>query len=866
VRVVVNRRPRSLRVLAVLLATLAWLICGPARAAEVDARCLATRALAGLAPEEQQRLSALCSGHARPAPDDAPLLARLVVRASWESAALAELVDGGAPHLDLERATTTGGAATRLLAVRRGLQGLAARRSLAGAGCTGVREAVAEYFTDLAAGDVPAPPFTRSKLEDGRCVPLDPIALADAQLLTIAGDDTDAVFVAAAAGERVVLQWLGPDEAIVHEGRRVFVVAVPPWSVVTVRATVRDSAVARTWHGFVARDQTLWDHKPEAGCLRLSVDLDADTALLLDGRLLTRGQRLAHRAVGVHAGDHELVALRCTAKGECSVRFRESLAAGPRTGTQNLCQDVGLDLHQPRSVAILRTVAAPGCDAALAWQAGVLAADYLRRNEAVTGRVFRDLASYATLTKALGSLRTSLNPAAGAAVGAETGADSLELVGTVAKEAWRQGIDELITLELRCAGDGDGLSLEGNALSVREIFTRARGELAGLDLKQLLRVQSLRLGSEAQLESTVGGVLDQLLGRSYLRIREGAAAFPYRQTARFELAAFGETTTDGRPSLNAYRLADAHLPSPPLCRTLRGPDERAGFAAVETLTRSLGAARLMRIRGDDETADAGHTEIRSAKATQLTATLRADEPGTYLIVARWLGASGRAGPVVDATCVRFEVPDGELWASISFTPDLTLRTPVRELRSRHLRVMLGHTWYRPLRWLGLGVAGGYTYTSYLSEAGLPSWQDFTVTPSQTRAALEWHRHAIVVGPLVELRSRRATWPVELRARLSAGLGVALIDVSRLISADRLGPDSSFATPAQFGTENLRVRPTFDATLELGFGYYAGPVAMTHVFTLGMVGINDMTSAARAVTAVSGAGLFAGFGLILGGAP
>lgn len=568
----------------------------------------------------------------------------------------------------------------------------------------------------------------------------------------------------------------------------------------------------------------------------------------------------------MHAGDHELVALRCTAKGECSVRFRESLAAGPRTGTQNLCQDVALDLHQPRSVAILRTVAAPGCDAALAWQAGVVAADYLRRNEAVTGRVFRDLASYATLTEALGSLRTSLNPSAGAVVGADTGADSLELVGTVAKEAWRQGIDELITLELRCGGDGDDLSLEGNALSVREIFTRARGELAGLDLKQLLRVQSLRLGSEAQLESTVGGVLDQLLGRSYLRIREGAAAFPYRQTARFELAAFGDTTTDGRPTLSAHQIAKAHQPSPALCRTLRGVDGRAGLSTVETLTRSLGAAKLMRISGDDETADAGHAELRSAKATALTATLRADSPGTYLIVARWRAPDGRAGPVVDATCVRFEVPDGELWASIGFTPDLTLRTPVRELRSRHLRVMLGHTWYRPLRWLGLGVVGGYTYTSYLSEAGLPSWQDFGVAPEQTRESLEWHRHALVVGPLVELRSRRATWPVELRGRLSAGLGAALIDVSRLITDDRLGADSDFATAAQFATENLRVRPTLDATLELGFGYNAGPLALAHVFTLGMVGINDMNSATRAVTAVSGAGLFAGLGLILGGAP
>ena len=849
-----------------LLVIVTWAICGRARAAGLDARCLGASALAGLAPDESRRLGALCSPRARPGPDDAPLLARLTARASWESAALADLVDGGAPHLDLERGATSSGAATRLLAMRRGLQGLAARHGLAGVGCTGVREALTAYFADLAADEVPAPPFTRSKLADGRCVPLDPIALADVHLLTISGDATDAVFVAAAAGDRVVLQWLGPADVVSHEGRRVFVVAVPPWSVVTVTATPRDSAVARSWHGFVTRDQTLWDQAPEVGCLRLSVDLDAHTALLLDGRVLTRGQPLAHRSFGVHAGDHELVALRCAEGGECVVRFRESLPAGPRTSTQNLCQDVALDLHQPRSVAVLRTVAAPGCDAALAWQAGVLAADYLRRNEAATGRVFRDLASYATLTEALGSLRTSLNPAAGAAVGAATGADGLELVGTVAKEAWRQGIDELITLELRCAGQDGGLSLEGNALSVREVFTRARGEVAGLDLKRLLRVQSLRLGAEAQLESTVGGVLDQLLGRSYLRIREGAAGFPYRHTARLELAAFGDAASDGRPTLTAYALADAHRPAPALCRTLRGPDERAGFAAAEALTHTLGAARPMRVTGEDEAAQAGHAELRSAGATLLTATLRATRPGTYLVVARWQAADGRAGPVADATCIRFEVPDGELWASVMFAPDLTVVTPIRDYRSRHLRVMLGHTWYRPLGWLGLGVAGGYSYTRYLSAAGLPAWQDFGVPPMRTRQSLEWHRHAVLLGPLVELRSRRATWPVELRARLAAQLGVALIDVSDLVSDDALGPGSNFATSAAFGTDSLRVRPTLDATLELGFGWHAGPLALTHVVTLGVVGANDMFSATRAVTAVGGAGLFAGVGLIVGGAP
>ena len=164
------------------------------------------------------------------------------------------------------------------------------------------------------------------------------------------------------AGERAVLQWFAPEEAIVRGERRLFVVVVPAWSVVTVRASHSDAATARSWGGFVTHDRTVWDDPPEFGCLRLSVDLDADTTLLIDGKTLSRGQRLAHRTVGVQAGPHELVALRCAAPGQCVVRFRETLPPAATTGTQNLCQDVALDLHQPRSVAIVRASAAPGCD------------------------------------------------------------------------------------------------------------------------------------------------------------------------------------------------------------------------------------------------------------------------------------------------------------------------------------------------------------------------------------------------------------------------------------------------------------------------------------------------------------------------
>ena len=881
------------RGVGVALAMLVWLVLPriAAAAADVvpaadDGRCLAARALSGLTPAEHTRLFTLCSTRGRPGPSDAPLLARLAARMTWESAALGELLAGAAPHLDLGPDPAD---LKRLQAVRRALrEALVDRRGLTTVpGCKPLAAAVDAYAADRDAREPTTAPFAGAYLEDGRCVAVDAAALADLNILTVPADDADALFVAASAGDRVVLQWFGPEDVVVHRGRRLFVVAVPGWSTVTVRATPRDAAAAATWHNFVIQDATLWDRAPAAGCLRLSVDLDADTTLLLDGRVLTRGKPLAHRTVGVIDGAHELVALRCAARGACAVRFREVLPASDRTGTQNLCQDLALDLHQPSSVAVLRVTAAPGCDAALAWRAAGLAADYLRRSETATGRVFRDLASYATLTEALGAMRTSLNPGAGATVGAQTGADSLEVVATVAKEAWRQGIDELISLELRCTpGDAADLALQGSALSVRDVFNRAQGEVAGLDIKQILRVQSLDFRGAAQLESTVAGVLDQLLGRSYLRIREGAGVFAYRQRARVELAAYGHSEEVGRPELSAYHIAEPHHGAPRVCQALDRDDRRPALSFVEEHTRNVSRRERIRVPlgdeldilvdGLEETREVVRTvagdqaagmiprvtvdkRLRPAAATRIEGSFRARRPGTYLVVARRRRADGTTA-IADATCVRFDVPAHELWASVVFAPDLTTRTPIRSWGARHLRVQIGHTWYRPRDWLGLGVAGGYTYTRYVSSAGLPSWQDFQIDAATGRSELDWHRHAIVIGPLVEVRSRRATLPVEFRARLAAALGVAIIDVSDLLGF----PD--FATPAQFGTSKLRVAPTADLTLELGFGYDAGPLAVAHVISLGAVALNDMRSGRTSVTAIGGAGLFAGLGLILGGKP
>ncbi|HEY0138369.1 MAG TPA: hypothetical protein VGB85_29995, partial [Nannocystis sp.] len=291
---------------------------------------------------------------------------------------------------------------------------------------------------------------------------------------------------------------------------------------------------------------------------------------------------------------------------------------------------------------------------------------------------------------------------------------------------------------------------------------------------------------------------------------------------------------------------------------LRGPQRAAALLTAQTRTRAADRSARVTLDGLDD--DASFAAAGTQTAVRLEGTFKARTPGTYLVVARWLDDHGKPGPVVDATCIRFDVPRRELWASVTIAPDLTMLTPIRDYSAVHLRTQLGYTWYLARPWLGVGVAGGYTFTRYVSSAGLPSWQDFQADPATGAQPLKWRRHALVVGPLVELRSRRAGLPVELRARMSAGLGVALVDVAGVSTLP------NFATAPGYGPASLRLRSTFDATLELGLGYHAGPLAIAHVLTLGAVAINDMFSATRAVTATSGAGLFAGIGLILGGTP
>lgn len=840
--------------LAVLVTLVVLAASGVAAAAVAPAgdRCVAAWAVSGLAAEERARLAELCSRGAAPTSADRPLLTAMVTRASWEAAIVGELVRGGAPHLDLG---LDAGEAGRLRALREGLRAaLVERGRLSTPVCKDMRQSLRDYLADRSAGETPLPPFAASTLAGDRCLGLDAAALAEAHFLTIPAEQVTGLMVAAGTAERVVLQWFGADEALEIDGQRLFVVAVPRWSVVTVQASRKDAGAAATWHGFVTRDATIWDRQPDAGCLRVSVAIDPDSTLLLDGQPVTRGVSLARRTLGVVAGEHEFVAVRCNERG-CAVRFRETIGEAARTSTRNLCEDIEIDLKQSGSIAVLGTSTTPGCDQAIGWQVGLLASDYLRRAEPATGKQFRDLKAYASLTDSLAALKTSLNPGAGQTVGARGGADSLDVLGTVAKEAWRQGIDDLVSFELRCNADSDAYTLAGSMINVRDVFTRERG-LQGLDLQDLLRVESVRVRGAVQLESAVSGVLDRLLGREFIRFREGPPDLLYRQRARLELLAYSREIPHrgGLPEVSAYLLNESVRGGPVVCQGLVRRFKEGALGSVAALLREPGRRRpvSVSVSRSDEQVDA------SSHAINASAAFRAPRPGTYLVVARWPGA-GLTGRVVDATCVHFAVPDTELWGSVMYSPNLTTLNGVREYQTSHLRVHFGKTWYRPVPWLGFGIFGAYTFTNLVDRDGQPTWQDLHADQSLSRERFQWFRHGVMLGPLLELRSRRATVPVEVRGRLSTGLGVAVVDVNRI--------DAQFAdfrTPERLNSNDLRVAPVLDVILEVGVGYHAGPVSIAHTLMAGALSVNDMLTAGDAGTALNGSSLVLGLGLVLGG--
>ncbi|MCA9695466.1 MAG: hypothetical protein KC636_38160, partial [Myxococcales bacterium] len=738
--------------------------------------------------------------------------------------------------------------------------------------CAELRRTLEDYVHDLDARQPTLPPFSAYELGvDGeRCLNLDPTTVALAHFLTIRADGLNELFIAAATTREAALQWLDSADFIEVEGHKLAVVAVPRAAPVTIRARAQNLVLPIHWHGIVTHDATVWDNPLELGCLSITARLDQDSVLLVDGSPLLAGPLTATRTISLPNGAHELVALECVGEGErrvCRNRYRETLTS---RGSGGVCEELRLDLERADTVALLGVTATASCDDSSIWDGDVRAhaTRYLKESEPRTHLAFKDLQAYASLTGALGQLKSQLNPDAGGAVGAQTGADSLDLLGTAAKEAWRQGIDTLVTFDVRCIparGDRpESTALRARAVSVAEVFRRRQDDLEGLDLDRFIREEAVGFTGPAQVGSATERVLDRLFSIAYLRVVEPRTAWTYRERARLKVATYrpgharkDDDTARDRPIVEMRRLGDER-DEPAICKALERGTYRSGPSAAELREAFEAAPKRptphVKIESSDDPIDfEGNTDARVHLVE-----LRAPRTGVYLARARWQEATGR--PEVDAVCLTFRANATELWGDVTITgnvfhyPTISGGADVLLVRPR-----LGFTWYAPRAWTGFGVHGGYSYTYTALANGVPSWIDLNANQMGSADKVSWIRHGLFLGPHIEFRSRRTWVPVDLRARLSPDLGVSIINV-----ADVPVEFTSLRGGASALDKDTNVRVNVDLTLDLLLSYAIGRVTMMHGVQLGLTGLQDLITDATRVSAINGGGLYIGLTLGVGG--
>jgi hypothetical protein len=168
----------------------------------------------------------------------------------------------------------------------------------------------------------------------------------------------------------------------------------------------------------------------------------------------------------------------------------------------------------------------------------------------------------------------------------------------------------------------------------------------------------------------------------------------------------------------------------------------------------------------------------------------------------------------------------------------------------YARTRLGYTHYlRPI--VGLGVFAGHGYTHYEWPDGRPAWQDLGV---KDNAALAWQRHALLVGGVVELRTRVARLPFDLRLRAAPTLSVGFLRLGRL-------PPGM----TEFRDRNDTLDIDLDLHFDAAIGYDIGRVAVQHLLLFGLHAVDD--SILRTPNRIDDSGgFFIGLGLGLGGAP
>ena len=825
----------------------------PSAEAAESRDCSITEAVGELTPVGREALERACEGG--PAPEEAlqSAIFRMVSLPGWRSAALAQLL---APMRGSPRILRRAGASAPDLP--RAQASLAVRPEvLAGPQCNDLRRAVESFVADTQQGEPAASPFIHDDPALARCLGVDPDALRSTRLVALRADQVEELFVAVAAPDFASITWLQPRDALAFGRHRLFVVAAPPGASMLAVARLANTEVPAVWRGIVSHDEVGWPESPELTCIDLDVRLGPTGRFYVDGAPIPRDEGGVSRVLTVTRQSHEIVALECPEGAtQCHVRYREELPANALQRSTHQCLGVRLDLA-PRAlptVAILDATQGRSCATAPLRADGLRqgAAEYLSSGPPRASHDFHDLAAFAAATDALAALRARLHPVAGAATGPDPGADGADLLGSAAKEAWRQGIDVLLSFDLQCVRREDAwvYRLTATRVALSSMFSRGRHGGGSLDLGSFIESSVEEFRALERLPVALASVIDRSLAMPYLRMLVDATTVAYRRGAALTVqrhaggpdAQCGPECPERAVVVRARRLTLGSA-RPELCRRLEQAlvAEPGLLAEAERAFRAGRGAPIDLPLQPDRAAAGGRLLARSDRAH-----LRGQLPGWYLVVARWAGEDAPHA----AACVELTAPAREVWADVALSIGAMHLAPNPAPDQLYARTRLGYTHYlRPI--VGLGVFAGHGYTHYEWHDGRPAWQDLDV---QGNSALVWQRHALLVGGVVELRTRVARLPFDLRLRAAPTLSVGFLRLGRI-------------PPGM--TEFRDRNDTLDVDLDLHFdaavGYDIGRVAVQHLLLLGIHAVDD--SILRTPNRIDdNGGFFIGLGLGLGGAP
>ncbi|MCA9634474.1 MAG: hypothetical protein KC420_00380, partial [Myxococcales bacterium] len=708
------------------------------------------------------------------------------------------------------------------------------------------------------------------------------LGIADAmiegnRLLTIRSDGLDSLVVAFGDARSTLVRYFGRDDMVILGKHRFALVAVPEGTPVTLVGSHRGQEVPLLWRSVVGRNQAVWMVPVHQSCVSLNVRMGVDDRLFVDGTEVpalvdARGGRAVDQPMILSRDlpfavvpDHELAVLTCEGDDACAIRYLSRIpATTDRPEPRHLCEPFRLDLRprERQQVAIVRTARSESCRASPLWSDDV--GDRVRTFFATdphhrARREVADVYAYAEIAGALASLEREINRGDGKAIGPDRGIDSSEALGTVAKEAWRQGLDILSTLEVQCIPRPNNpeehtYAISATMIGVDEIFGRGYYGNQGLDLQRFIHTETIAFDEPSLQEASLAALLDRLFQVPSSRFIHDRMATFYRDPLHLRVGSYfgGEDKVpEALPIVYKRfplrrrradvgvegRLAIREERRPPICDQLARServDPKTMSAIKETLERLPGRSRTSTLNRSLAGADRSTSPRGAIHRRDIVVTW----PGWYLVV-----REDESGEIADAICVDARYRRSELWGEVMISGGPLFMTYAEELSTLMGRARVGYVRYL-FPGLGVGVRGGYGLADHSLSTGVTSWQDLdTLSP-----AIRWQRHSLMLGPLIEARTRWTAVPFELRARISPFLDLGLISLAQVPSSLKDFRGKAIAN-------NLIIDVDVGVDLDLIFGYSVGRVELQHGLLLGVMAIDDAPYR-TAVTASEGfAGVF-----------